>query len=81
MLLTNNQFFESKLQPKIPHNSSNMIQFPEIPMLESLNEVLEKNGGNRLNHFHSSLQRSQVNTNSPLSSLFSTSKPTLNTFF
>lgn len=76
---TDSQVLEPKSQPKISQNSSDTIQFPEIPMLESLNEALENNGGDRLDHSHSLLQRSQADMDSPLSLLPSTLEPAPNT--
>lgn len=73
---TNSQVLEPKPQPKISQNSFDTIQFPEILILKSLNKVLENDSVNGLDHFHSSLQRSQVNTDSPLNSLLSIPKPT-----
>lgn len=72
---TNSQVLEPKPQPKISQNSFDTIQFPEILMLKSLNEVLENDGVNGLDHSHSSLQRSQADTDSPLNSLLSTPEP------
>lgn len=57
-----------------------MIQFPKILMLESLNKMLKNNGGDRLNHSHFSLERSQADTDLSLNLLLFTSKPTPNTY-
>lgn len=48
-------------------------------MLESLNKALENDGGDGLDHSYSLLQRSQADTDSPLSSRPSTPKPAPNT--
>ncbi len=79
---TNNQVLKSKSKSKISQNNSNIIQFSKCLMLEFLNKVLKDNSINELvNHFYFLLKRSQADTNSPLSSLSSTSKSTLNTSF
>lgn len=57
-----------------------MIQFPEILMLESLNEMLKNDGGDGLNHSHFSLEGSQADTDLSLSSLPFTPKPAPNTY-
>lgn len=81
MVPTNSQVLKLKPQLKISQNSSNTIQFSEIPILKSLNEALKNDDGDGLDHSHFSLQKSQANTNSPLNSLLSTLKPAPNTFF
>lgn len=76
---TNSQVLEPKPQSKISPNSSNIIQFSEIPTLEFLNEVLENDGSNGLDHSYSTLQKSQTDMDSPLSSLSSTPELVPNT--
>ncbi len=81
MVPTNNQVFEPKSQRKISQNSSNTIQFLEIFILKSLNEVLENDGDNGLDHSYSPLEKFQVDIDLSLNSLPFTPEPASNTFF
>lgn len=56
-------------------NISDSIRFPKDITLESLNQALENDGGDGLDHFHVPLQGSQANIDSPLSSLASIPEP------
>lgn len=50
LVSTNSHTFEAKSRLKISQNSSNIIQLLKIPVLKSLNEVLENNDGDRLDY-------------------------------
>lgn len=80
MVPINSQVLELKPQSKVSQNYSNTIQFLEISILKSLDEALENDSGNELDHSYSLLQRSQVDTDSPLSLLPSTQKSAPITF-
>lgn len=73
----------SIIPSSVPHlnlgQSAERVYFPFEMTMNSLNETLENDGGEGIDHLHTPLNISRRNTSSPLSSLASTPKPVPNT--